>query len=125
MTEIAAAADRPKRRRAVELVSAGALAAHLACTRQYIAKLTAEAVIERRGGGYDQDQCRLRYLARTFGQRTAVPEAAADAEHALAKAALLRLRVAKEEGELMLASEHGLGSRSKPFHAACDGSPSD
>ena len=76
-------------------------AVHLGCTRQYIAKLTAEAVIEKRGDGYDQDQCRLRYIAHLRSEHRRSPRAAADAEHASAKAALLRLRIAEKKRELI------------------------
>ena len=92
--------SEPKRRRN-GLVSASALAVHLACTRQYIAKLTAEGVIERRGEGYDQDQCRLRYLAHLRSENRRSPRAAADAEYASAKAALLRIRIAEKRRHLV------------------------
>jgi hypothetical protein len=97
--------DRPKQRngatRDPALVSASALATHLGCTRQYIAKLTAEAVIEKRGDGYDQDQCRLRYLVHLRSENRRSPRAAADAEHTAAKAALLRLRIAEKKRDLI------------------------
>ena len=97
--------DRPKRRNGAArdpvLVSASALAVHLGCTRQYIAKLTAEGVIEKRGDGYDQDQCRLRYLAHLRSENRRSPRAAADAEHASAKAALLRIRIEEKQRKLV------------------------
>ncbi len=92
-------ASEPKQRGV--LVSASTLATHLACTRQYIAKLTAEAVIERRRDGYDQDQCRLRYLAHLRSENRRSPRAAADAEHAAAKAALLRIRIEEKQRKLV------------------------
>jgi len=84
------------------LVSASTLAAHLACTRQYISRLTADGVIERRGDGYDQDQCRLRYLAHLRSENRRSPRAAADAEHTSAKAALLRIRIMEKRRALVL-----------------------
>ena len=85
------------------LVSASTLARHLSCTRQYVSKLTAAGVIERRHGyGYDQDQCRLRYLAHLRSENRRSPRAAADAEHASAKAALLRLVIAEKQRKLVL-----------------------
>ena len=65
------------------------------------ADLTAEAVIERRGEGYDQDQCRLRYLAHLRSENRRSPRAAADAEHASAKAALLRIRIMEKQRQLV------------------------
>jgi hypothetical protein len=91
MTETVATEDRPKRRsaRGPALVSASALAEHFGCTRQYI------------GGGYDQDVCRLRYLAFLRSENRRSPRAAADAEHTAAKAALLRLKIAEKKRELI------------------------
>ena len=46
-----------------DIVSANGLATHLGCTRQNIARLTAEAVIEQRSDGcYDQTASRLKYI---------------------------------------------------------------
>jgi hypothetical protein len=60
-------------------------------------------VIERRHGyGYDQHQCRLRYLAHLRSENRRSPRAAADAEHASAKAALLRLVIAEKQRKLVL-----------------------
>lgn len=59
--------DRVKERlRAADLVSGNALATHLGCTRQNVARLTAEAIIERRADGrYNQDHARLKYIAHS------------------------------------------------------------
>jgi hypothetical protein len=50
-TEMVTTDDQPKRRngaaRDAVLVSGNALATHLGCTRQNVARLTAEAIIER------------------------------------------------------------------------------
>jgi uncharacterized protein YdbL (DUF1318 family) len=50
--------DRVKERlRAADLVRGNALATHLGCTRQNVARLAAEGIIERRADGrYDQDR---------------------------------------------------------------------
>jgi hypothetical protein len=100
--------NRPKRRtgRGPATVSASALAVHLACTRQYIAKLTADAIIEKRGDGYDQDQCRLRYLAHLRSEHRHSPRSEAAAEYARQKSRLLELKIAKQENVLMMTSEH-------------------
>lgn len=96
--------DRPKRRNGAApevLVSATALGAHLGMTRQSVAKLTLEGIIERRGDGYDRDACRLRYIAHIREERRRSPRAAADAEFALAKAELVRMRIAEKKRELI------------------------
>ena len=82
-------------------VSASALALHLDCSRTYIGKLEAEGVIQRQGDGFPLDQSRvanLRYLRR---ERRQSSRTEADAEHAKAKAALLRLRIAEKQRELV------------------------
>jgi hypothetical protein len=104
--------DRPKRQhngaaRKAVLVSGNMLAVHFGCTRQHVEHLAAQGVIERRGDGLvDQDVSRLKYLTQLRSENRRSPRAAADAEHAAAKAALLRLRVAKERRELMPVNEH-------------------
>ena len=46
-----------------DVVTANSLATHLGMTRQNVARLTADAVIERRSDGcYDQTASRLRYI---------------------------------------------------------------
>ena len=64
MTQDRAAAKRDKVRMvADDIVTANRLATHLGCTRQNIARLTAEAIIEQRSDGhYDQTASRLRYI---------------------------------------------------------------
>ena len=93
--------DRPSvakpvsRRRSAKpaTVSASALAQHLDCSRTYIGKLEAEGVIQRQGDGFPLDGSRVAYLRYLRRERQQLPRAAADAEHALAKAALLRIRI--------------------------------
>jgi phage terminase Nu1 subunit (DNA packaging protein) len=88
------------RRRAT--VSASALALHLDCSRAYIEKLEAEGVIQRQGGGFPLDRSRVAYLRRYLRrERRQSPRSEADAEHAKAKAALLRLRIAERQRELV------------------------
>jgi hypothetical protein len=75
MTEVATTDGRPRR-----LVTATALAAHFGVTQQYVAKLTADGVIEKRIGGYDQDACRLAYLKSLRKARRST-RTKADADH--------------------------------------------
>src|SRR3954469_15597474 len=82
-------------------VSASALALHLDCSRTYIGKLEAEGVIQRQGDSFLLDQSRVAYLRYLRRERQHSPRAAADAEFALAKAELVRLRVAEKKPELI------------------------
>ena len=82
-------------------VSASALAQHLDCSRTYIGKLEAEGVIQRQGDGFPLDQSRVAYLRHLRRERQQSPRAAADAEHASAKAALLRIRIEEKKRELV------------------------
>ena len=79
-----------------ETVSASALTLHLDCTRAYVGKLEAEGVLHRApdGSGFDTDAS----LRRERQQST---RAAADAEHAAAKAALLRFKIEEKKRELV------------------------
>jgi hypothetical protein len=91
-----------------EAVSASALGAHLGLSRQRIAALAdVEHVISRLPcGGFDQDACRLKYLAwlRDPARRSA--RAAAASEFEKARARLLQLKIAEREGVLMMHAEH-------------------
>jgi rhamnose utilization protein RhaD (predicted bifunctional aldolase and dehydrogenase) len=82
-------------------VSASVLALHLDCSRTYIGKLEAEGVIQRQGDGFPLDQSRVAYLRYLRRERQQSPRAAADAEHALAKAALLRIRIEEKQRKLV------------------------
>jgi hypothetical protein len=64
VTQTRAASKRDKVRTvADDIVTANSLATHLGMTRQNVARLTAEAVIEQRSDGcYDQTASRLRYI---------------------------------------------------------------
>src|SRR5436190_9638675 len=85
----------------VAFASASALALHLDCSRAYLTKLEAEGVIQRQGDGFPLDQSRIAYLRYLRRERRQSPRAEADAEHALAKAALLRIRIAEKQRELV------------------------
>jgi hypothetical protein len=91
----------------LDLVSGYKLAAHLDMSRQGVDALASQGVLTRRSDGlFDQTANRLAYLTHLRSENRLSPRAAADAEHTAAKAALLRLRIAKERRELMLTSEH-------------------
>jgi phage terminase Nu1 subunit (DNA packaging protein) len=103
MTEtVAASVTKPRpRSRKLATVSASALALHLDCSRTYVGKLEAEGVIQRQGGGFPLDLSRVAYLRYLRRERQQSPRSEADAEHAKAKAALLRLRIAEKQRELV------------------------
>jgi hypothetical protein len=82
-------------------VSASGLAQHLDCSRTYIGKLEVEGVIQRQGDGFPLDQSRVAYLRYLRRERQQSPRATADAEHASAKAALLRIRIEEKKRELV------------------------
>ena len=92
--------DRPRSRKPAT-VSASALALHLDCSRTYIGKLEAEGVIQQLGDGFPLDQSHVAYLRHLRRERQQSPRAAADAEHALAKAALLRIRIEEKQRKLV------------------------
>jgi len=100
MTETVAM-DRPRRSAKPATVSASALALHLDCSRTYIAKLEAEGVIQRQGDSFPLDQSRVVYLRYLRRERQQSPRAAADAEHASAKAALLRIGIEEKQRKLV------------------------
>jgi hypothetical protein len=93
--------ESPPVAKGAETVSASALALHLDCSRAYVGKLEAEGVIQRQGGGFPLDQSRVAYLRYLRRERRQSPRSEADAEHAKAKAALLRLRIAEKQRELV------------------------
>ena len=137
MAETVASIDRPpvakpvSRRRSAkpETVSASALAQHLDCSRTYIGKLEAEGVIQRQGDGFPLDQSRVAYLRHLRRERRQSPRAEADAEHALAKAALLRIRVEEKQRNLVprdvydaMIDENGWPCVDQAQRLACAGS---
>ena len=103
MTHERAAPKRDKSRKvADDVVTANSLATHLGCTRQNIARLTAEAVIEQRGDGhYDQSASRLRYIRHLRSEHRRSPRTQADADHVKVKTAMLQLRLMEKQRELV------------------------
>jgi hypothetical protein len=86
-----------------DVVTANSLATHLGMTRQNVARLTAEAVIEQRSDGYyDQTASRLRYIKHLRAEHRRSPRSEADAEYTAAKAALLRIRIAEQKSLIPL-----------------------
>ena len=75
-------------------------------TRQNVARLTAEGILERTSAGYLMDDSRRRYIRHLREEYRKSPRAAADADLQRHKARLLELKIAKQEQELMLVSEH-------------------
>jgi len=100
-SELSCRLPRPRSRKAADAVSASALAQHLDCARAYMSKLEAEGVIQRQGDGFPLDQSRVAYLRYLRRERRQSPRSEADADHAKAKAALLRLRIAEKQRELV------------------------
>jgi hypothetical protein len=78
---------------------------HLDCSRAYVGKLEADGVIQRHGDRFPLDQSRIAYIRYLRRERRQSPRSEADTEHALAKAALLRIRIAKEQRELVRRDE--------------------
>jgi len=87
-------------------VSGNKLAVHFGCSRQNVDQLAAQGVIELRSDGlFDQEVSRLKYLAHLRAEHRRSPRAAADAELASAKAALLRIRIEEKQRTLVRQSE--------------------
>ena len=83
-----------------DVVTANSLATHLGCTRQNIARLTAEAIIEQRSEGcYDQTASRLKYIRHLRMPRSARSEA--DAAHVRAKAEMLQIKIKEQQRKLV------------------------
>ena len=106
MTELATHDERPKRINGAEhspvLVSGNRLATHFGVSRQHVERFTAEDVIERRADGlFDQNVSRVKYMTHLRAEHRRSPRAAADAEFALAKAELVRIRIAEKKRELI------------------------
>ncbi|MGY8683368.1 hypothetical protein Q2941_37160 [Bradyrhizobium sp. UFLA05-153] len=73
-------ASQPRSRKPVT-VSASALALHLDCSRAYIGKLEAEGVIQRQGGGFPLDKCRVAYLKYSRREHKSSSRTEAVADH--------------------------------------------
>jgi hypothetical protein len=106
MTEVMTQDRPPKRDRvhrvADDIVTANSLATHLGCTRQNIARLTAEAVIDQRADGdYDQTASRLRYIKHLRSEHRRSPRTQADADHVKVKTEMLQLRLMEKQRKLV------------------------
>ena len=97
------AAKRDKVRMvADDVVTANSLATHLGMTRQNVARLTAEAVIEQRSDGcYDQTASRLRYIKHLRSDSRRSPRTQADADHVRVKTEMLTLRLMEKQRMLV------------------------
>jgi hypothetical protein len=89
-----------------ERVSSATLAAHLTMTRQNVARLTAEGILERTSAGYLMDDSRRRYIRHLREEYRKSPRAAADADLQRHKARLLEMKIAEQEREAILVSDH-------------------
>ena len=103
VTQERAASKRVKVRMvADDVVTANSLATHLGCTRQNIARLTAEAIIEQRSDGhYDQTASRLRYIKHLRSEHRRSPRTEADAAHVALKTEMLQLRLLEKRRKLV------------------------
>ena len=101
MMQERAAPRRDKARRvADDVVTANSLATHLGMTRQNVARLKADAVIEQRSDGcYDQTASGLKYIKHLRQPRSSRSEA--DAVHVRAKAEMLQIRIAERQRKLV------------------------
>ena len=98
MTQDRAAKRDKVRMVADDVVTANSLATHLGCTRQNIARLTAEAVFEQRSDGcYDQTASRLRYIKHLRSDNRRSPRTQADADHVRVKIEMLQLRLMEKQ----------------------------
>jgi hypothetical protein len=105
------ATTKPKRGKVVpdaerlgpdDVVTANSLATHLGCTRQNIARLVAEAIIEQRADGcFDQTASRLRYIKHLRSEHRRSPRTQADADHVKVKTEMLQLRLMEKRNELV------------------------
>ena len=98
--------EAPKRDKvrmvADDIVTATSLATHLGCTRQNVARLTAEAVIEQRSDGcYDQTASRLKYIKHLRSDARRSPRTQADADHVRVKTEMLQLRLMEKQRKLV------------------------
>jgi phage terminase Nu1 subunit (DNA packaging protein) len=110
MTNAAPCANsaKPDRERSVadDVVTANSLATHLGCTRQNIARLTAETVlVQRADGAYDQTANRLRYIKHLRENYRSTPRSKADAEHIAVKTRMLQSKLDERDGKLISAED--------------------
>jgi hypothetical protein len=106
VTPHADAAKHKTRTIDADIVTANGLATHLGMTRQNVARLTAEAIIEQRSDGcYDETASRLKYIRHLREQQRRSPRVEADAALAKAKTEMLLLRLMEKRRELMKVDE--------------------
>jgi len=106
MTQVMTAERAAKRDKvrmvADDIVTANSLATHLGCTRQNVARLTAEAIIEQRSDGcYDQTASRLKYIKHLRSDARRSPRTQADADHVKVKTEMLQLRLMEKQRKLV------------------------
>ena len=101
MTQGRAAKRDKVHRVADDIVTANSLATHLGCTRQNIARLTAEAVIEQRSDGcYDQTASRLKlHQAPALAPVVALPRLTPRTSGT--KAEMLQIRIMERQRKLV------------------------
>jgi hypothetical protein len=102
------ASTKPDREKLVadDVVTASSLATHLGCTRQNIARLTAEAVLTKRSDGcYDQTANRLKYIRHLRGGFRSSPRSQIDIEHTAVKTKMLQSKLDEREGRLVPAED--------------------
>jgi hypothetical protein len=87
-------------------VSGYVLADHLFMTRQNVSRLTAEGILERTSAGYLLDDSRARFIKHLREEYRKSPRVAADANLQRHNAKLLEMKIAEQERETMLVSEH-------------------
>ena len=106
VTQNGATKRKPKRDKvrmvADDVVTPNSLATHLGMSRQNVARLTAEAVIEQRSDGhYDQTASRLKYIKHLREHHRHTPRSQADTDHLRAKTEMLQLRMMEKKKELV------------------------
>jgi hypothetical protein len=85
-----------------DVVTPNSLATHLGMTRQNVARLVSEAVIEQRSDGcFDQTASRLKYIKHLREHHRHTPRSQADAAHIAAKTEMLQLKLMRSRRELV------------------------
>jgi hypothetical protein len=95
---------RPDRSHLVhdDAVTMASLATHLGLTRQAVAWLTSQGIIERRDDNcFDQSASRLRYIRHLRSEHQRTPRSQADTAFTAAKTEMLQLRLAEKRRELV------------------------
>jgi phage terminase Nu1 subunit (DNA packaging protein) len=90
-----------------EHATASVVAEHLDISRPRVGQLVKEGVLQRRRGGkFELDDCRRRYIRWLRTERRGLARSAAAQRLATARARDLELRSAQREGRLMEVEEH-------------------